>query len=212
LRGASKRPSSAPLDAWWALNGADPAPAWKELQNPDKTLLLLDLLEDQDYCCVYCGRGITPDPFSSHIEHFWPQRKFEKRRFDWQNLFASCGPSRAKGSRTCGAQKDDWVPANFVEPEAPGCRAGFSFDGLGQIHGTTVNAANMVTVLNLDDDALVYERLEIIDYLEQLVRDGEIDESSKAAEIQLWLARDGDGKCKSFGHVAARYLEEQDMG
>ena len=159
---------------------------------------------------MYCGAAISTAPRSTHIEHFWPSSKFRALRFDWANLFASCGPPTAKRQpRTCGDAKCNWVPANHIEPSDPDCERKFAYDGLGQIRPSALggkSAETMIGRLKLDHNSLDYQRRQIIGYLEQEIASGAIDASNVTAEILSWRDAGADGHLKAFGHVAARYL------
>ncbi len=71
--------------------------------NPQKGQIHESLLAEQGHVCIYCGKRITTNYRSSHIEHFRPKSKHGALRFDWDNLFASCGPTgKANTPKTCG--------------------------------------------------------------------------------------------------------------
>lgn len=210
-----KTPAPAVLINWWVANQSTPPPPWGQLQNPEKQALLLALLEEQNYVCIYCGKTVTIDPHSAHIEHFWPQSKFQALRFDWANLFASCGPKNQKNTPSiCGDAKASWTPTNHIDPADPQCERKFAYDGNGAISSSALGgpqATNMIKRLKLDDDSLDYERFLIVAELEDRIREGEIDASNVAQEIGLWRAVGSDGRLKGYGHVAARYLEDEPL-
>jgi uncharacterized protein (TIGR02646 family) len=213
LKGTTKGPAPKVLFEWWAANSSNPPPAWEALQNPEKQAVLLALLEEQKFVCVYCGATISTDWGSTHIEHFWPRSKFPALRFDWPNLLASCGPPTTKRQpRTCGAAKDNWVPANYVDPSDPDCEHKFAYDGLGQIIPSALGgmpATVMIDRLKLDDASLEYQRRQIIAELEKQVGCGTINAMTVAEEIRSWREPDASGHLREFGHVAARYLEDE---
>ena len=193
------------------MNGATPSPGWRTLQNPEKTSILLLLLNEQRYVCVYCGAAISSNTRFAHIEHFRPQSIFPALRFEWSNLYASCGPPTAKKQpKTCGDAKNNWIPKNHIDPTDPACEQKFAYDGRGQIRPSMLggdSAAVMIKRLNLEDKSLIYQRYQIIAHLEEEIGAGMIDASNVAAEILSWRTVDGNGRLKAFGHVAARYLE-----
>jgi uncharacterized protein (TIGR02646 family) len=82
LKGTAKGPAPQILIGWRAANGSNPPPVWETLQNPEKAAILLALLEEQKFVCVYCGAAISAAWRSAHIEHFWPNSKFSALRFD----------------------------------------------------------------------------------------------------------------------------------
>jgi hypothetical protein len=67
----------------------------------------------------------------------------------------------------------------------------------------------MIDRLKLDHDSLDYLRGQVISDLEQEIAKGAIDASNVAAEILSWRETDADGRLRNFGHVAARYLEDE---
>ncbi|WP_160169144.1 retron system putative HNH endonuclease [Allgaiera indica] len=187
--------------------------SWSSLQNPDKQVILAALLAEQHNVCVYCGKRITTDFGSSHIEHFRPQSVHENRRFDWKNLFASCGPTGLRNMpRICGDYKENWDPVGHVEPTDPLCEKKFEYDGNGEIWPAAIgddHAKIMIDKLNLGEQSLCYERFLIVAEIEDRINDGTIDATNQAAEIALWRRVDANGVAISYGHVAARYLEDQ---
>ncbi|MGA9581978.1 MAG: retron system putative HNH endonuclease [Allosphingosinicella sp.] len=185
---------------------------WNELQNPDKQVVHDALLAEQHHVCVYCGKRITTDFRSSHIEHFQPQAAHQNLRFMWDNLFASCGPTGASTTpRTCGEYKDNWDPIGYIEPTDPLCEKKFEYDGNGGIWPAGMGgsrAKTMIAKLNLDDQSLCYERFLIVAEIEDRINDGMIDATNQAAEVALWRTVDAKGMMVSYSHVAARYLED----
>lgn len=213
MKGNAKGPAPAVLTTWWDANKSNPPPPWDQLQNPEKQEILQALLDEQHHVCVYCGKRITAAFHSAHIEHFRPQSSHRNVRFDWNNLFASCGPVGKKNTpKICGDAKGHWDPRNHIEPTDPLCEQKFVYDGNGAIWPSAIGgteAQTMIDKLNLDNESLDFERLLIVADLEERIRDGKIDATSVAQEIALWRAIASDGTLKAYSHVAARYLEEE---
>lgn len=185
--------------------------------NPEKREVREALVAEQHHVCIYCGKRITAAFRSSHIEHFRPQSIHSNQRFDWPNLFASCGPiGQTNVPEVCGGAKRNWDPAAkaHIEPTDAGCEQRFAYDGNGAIFITTdddTGAQTMIDTLNLDDHTLAFERFVIISDLETRIGNGSIDAANKAAEIALWREVDADGRLKGYGHIAARYLDDQSL-
>lgn len=185
--------------------------------NPEKGQVHEALLAEQGHVCIYCGKRITTEFCSSHIEHFRPKSKCGTLRFDWTNLFGSCGPTgKINTPKTCGDAKDDWDPQGktHVNPTDPQCAQRFSYDGNGAITPTAsgdVEAQTMIDKLRLCDESLAFERFVIISALEDQIRDGSIDALNKADQIAAWRSVDSEGRLIGYGHVAARYLEDQSL-
>lgn len=218
MKGNAKGSSPQALINWRAANGVPPAePNWQALMNPEKGQVHEALLAEQGHVCAYCGKRITTDFRSSHIEHFRPRSQCGALRFDWTNLFASCGPTgQVNTPKTCGDAKGDWNPQGcaHINPTDPQCAQRFSYDGNGAITPAVsgdVGAQTMITKLRLDDDSLDWERFVIISDLEDQIRDGVIDASNKSDFIAVWRSPDREGRLIGYGHVAARYLEDQSL-
>ena len=102
--------------------------------------------------------------------------------------------------------------AAHIEPIDPLCEKKFGYDGNGGIWPAAIGgnrAKNMIQKLNLNDQSLQYERLSIVIEIEERINDGTIDAANQAAEVTLWRTVDANGQLISYGHGAARYLEEQ---
>lgn len=213
MKGNAKGPAPLVLRTWWDANKSDPPPPWNELQNPEKQEILQALLDEQNHVCTYCGKRITRARRSSHIEHFRPRSRHPELRFEWDNLFASCGPAGERNiPETCGGAKGRWDPNNHIEPTDPSCELKFTYDGNGVISPSAIGgiqAQTMIDKLNLGDDSLDFERWLVIAELEERIREGDIDGASVGREIALWRLVASDGTIKAYGHVAARYLEDE---
>ncbi|MEG3168065.1 retron system putative HNH endonuclease [Sphingomonas sp. LB3N6] len=207
---------AAPLAfvAWLNLANEDWTPTYGNLSGEPMTAAREALLKEHQFLCAYCGRAVLADGSDSHIEHFFPQKKFRNWSVEWWNLFISCG--RATGDTcpaTCGTEKEDWIPSpNFIIPSSPDSDSRFRYDGLGNIGPTNspdLAATTMIHRLALDDDALALERRQIIAALEADVAAGELSPATIAAEIERWHTADPSGRLKAFSQVAARYLEDE---
>jgi hypothetical protein len=94
----------------------------------------------------------------------------------------------------------------------PLCEKKFEYDGNGRIWPAAIGgnrAKTMISKLNLDDQSLCYERFLIVAEIEDRINDGMVDADNQAAEVALWRTVDAKGMMVSYGHVAARYLEDQ---
>ena len=174
-----------------------------------KKELLPILLAEQGFVCAYCGRKVSGQA-DSHIEHYCCQTHFADRELDYSNMFASCGPPKQRRlPSTCGDAKGNTPPpAPCILPSDPGCEARFSYGESGEAIPLDDGAKNMVPWLKLNDSSLVQERAALIAEVAKMIISGEITLSDKADEILLWRSPNAEGQLRSFGHVAARYLEE----
>jgi uncharacterized protein (TIGR02646 family) len=214
MKHSPKRTEPPCLSDWRGLANEDWQPTWENFGGKPKEQTKVALLKEQGWVCAYCGRGVDAD--GSHIDHFWPQHLFKIRELDYDNFFVSCGPSGVRGApRICGDAKDDWIPTDArLIPSDPTCEGRFKYSGSGAIKAANDQdeaADATITALNLDDASLQLERKQIIFGIESAILDGEITKDNKAAEISHLRAPDAQGRCKSFGHVMARYLEDEPL-
>lgn len=215
MKHSKKQEPPGRLTAWLAKVNEDWRPNWDNFAGPPRSETKQALLQEQGWVCAYCGRKI--DDGGSHIEHFLPRSKFPERELDYANLFASCGPSGKKSApKTCGDAKGYWDPTDPVNliPSHPDCEKRFRYESNGAVNPvdpSDLHVFKAIKVLNLNDDSLQLVRKSILAGLEAAIRAGEITAQNAADEISSWRAKDGDGRCKNFGHVAARYLEEEPL-
>lgn len=214
MKHSKKQEPPGQLTAWLAKVNEDWRPNWDNFAGPPRSETKQALLQEQGWVCAYCGREI--DDGGSHIEHFLPRSKFPERELDYANFFASCGPSGKKSApKTCGDAKGHWVPTDPVNliPSHPYCEKLFRYDGgaVNPANSSDQHVIDAIAALNLNENSLQQERRKIIAGLEAEILAGKITAENVAAEIAFRRAKDGYGRCKNFGHVAARYLEEEPL-
>jgi uncharacterized protein (TIGR02646 family) len=213
MKHSKKQEPPISLTDWLGLANEDWRPSWDNFAGPLRGETKQALLREQGWVCAYCGREI--DAGGSHIEHFLPRSLFPERELDYANLFASCGPSGKKGApQICGDAKENWVPTDPVNliPSHPDCEKRFRYDLGGAVNPAAPDDQHVISAvakLNLNETSLQLERSDILTGLEADILAGEITAENVTDEISSWRARDVDGRCKNFGHVAARYLEEE---
>ena len=199
-------------------------PNFETWQNPEKGHVVQLLLREQMHLCAYCGRRLQTEPPVCHIDHFWPQSRFNgefgpDRRLDYDNFFLSCGPPSLPGGaarflpRTCGDAKADWFDErSYVIPSDARCEARFMYTAAGEILSKDDHdggANNMIERLNLNDPALVYERKKLIGGIENelgLSKDASYDVGEI---IATWRLPDSAGRLAGFAQVVYRYLEDE---
>lgn len=213
MKHSQKRPTPNCLTDWLALANEDWQPSWGNFADPQKRETKESLLKEQGWVCAFCGRKI--DAGGSHIEHFLPRSEFPEHHLDYANFFASCGPSGEKSApQICGDAKGDWIPTDPVNliPSHLDCEKRFRYESNGAVNPVDPSdhhVSKAIKALNLNDNSLQLVRKSILAGLEAAIHAGEITAQNAADEISSWRARDADGRCKNFGHVAARYLEEE---
>ncbi|MCM5557248.1 retron system putative HNH endonuclease [Pleomorphomonas sp. JP5] len=218
MKFSAKRPAPKAFVDWLEQENNDWKPTYSQLSGPPMQAVQQSLLEEQGYVCCYCGRRLPLDGSEGHIDHFWPQSRFngttaDDRRLDYNNFFRSCGPRGQRGvptgrPSTCGEAKGDWYDIhNSILPSDPGCERRFVYGQTGAVKPSNPDdkaALNMIKQLNLNDRALDYERSVIIEEIEAALAKG-ISASSEHARTRTPI----NGQLPGFGHVAARYLEEE---
>ncbi|MGE0117077.1 MAG: retron system putative HNH endonuclease [Dongiaceae bacterium] len=208
------------FNAWLSQANDDWQPTYGNLQNPEKGDVHIALLIEQGYVCAYCGRAVKDDRLDSHIDHFLPRAHFRERELDYSNFFASCGPPHEQAGAerrlpsTCGDAKGKWHnEAASIWPSDPNCERRFWFIASGRVRpmqAADIPAENMIKALNLNDATLVLERKRIIGGVEVDIARGLITVQNVATEIGIWRTAN-NGRLTGFGHVAARYLEEEPL-
>jgi uncharacterized protein (TIGR02646 family) len=181
-------------------------------KKPEKPTLHLALLQEQGWTCCYCGRAITAD--DSHIEHFRPQHAYPELALDYGNLHASCLRAKSPGMPLhCGHGKDDaFDEEKQVSPLAVETEARFLYTLNGQIEAANPDddaAQYMVDLLCLDIPSLKNRRGAALSQ----VFDDEFLSSATDEELRTLRDRfrqpDAEGKIADWGHVLARYAEQQ---
>lgn len=210
MKHSPKGPTPTHLADWRASDDPDWVPSYAALDGNQRRAILADLSKEQGYVCAYCGRAIGLADRDSHIDHYYCQNLFPDRTVDYANMFASCGPPQQKRlPSTCGdAKKGVPPPDPCLLPSDPSCEARFSYGESGEAVPLDDSATNMGSWLKLNHPALVQERAALIAMIIAMIRSGEISLPDKEEEIRLWRSRNVNGRLRSFGHVAARYLED----
>lgn len=216
MRGAAKGEEPEDFRTWKERQiEAGLEPRDKALQGNLRRTLKRALFMEQTGQCVYCGRRIRFDPrgdehdVECHVEHFRPRARWPDLEVDYDNLFLSCNASRRRHDResgTCGHRKADWFDGNCHVAPVPEkeCQRRFVFSGDGKIRGDgTAAAEKMIEVLNLNAPELQHDRSELIEALDEQMREATVREL-----ISDYAATRADGTRDSFTHVAVRYLDQ----
>lgn len=194
----------------WKIDGDEGwAPAYGDLQQPEKGELHAALLKEQGWACCYCGRSV--DKVGSHIEHFRPQNSYPERDLDYANLFCSCNTLvEPRFPLHCGQAKGGkFDEALQIAPSDPGCEQRFLYAADGQILPTTPgdnSAIYMIALLALDGKYLRNRRQDVLRGLfpDELIFSAEEIAALGEAHRQV----DADGKMRDLAHVIARYAEQ----
>lgn len=211
MKHVAKGRSPERFEAWKALASEDWKPTYGDLQNPEKSIVHVALLEEQGWVCCYCGREIGQ--LDSHIEHFRPQETAPELALVFDNLFASCIREREPGAPLhCGhAKGNEFDEANHIAPTDAGCERRYLYTLDGAVLPADTNdqpARYMSELLKLDIAFLMNRRRAV------LATVFDIDLLTTASDEELhrlagaYRESDREGKLQSFGHVVARYAEQ----
>ena len=179
MRGSAKGKEPESLSTWKAdQQDACIEPRYDDLAGDPKQSSRLALSKEQTGQCVYCGRGLELEEHGRyHIEHFRPRKKYPELQLDYSNLFLSCGPRQQQAGLqpTCGNRKEDWFDEDcHVEPSPEeDCQLQFVLASSGRIKADdSLEADQMIKVLNLNHCELIAERSKLIEYLVDCLRLG----------------------------------------
>ncbi|MGN6230606.1 MAG: retron system putative HNH endonuclease [Trinickia sp.] len=199
------------FDAWKAQANEDWTPTYNDLRDPEKRNLHSALLAEQGSVCCYCGRSISLE--DSHIEHFRPQEQYAGLQLEYANLHASCMRGlRRSMPRHCGhAKENGFDEEQHIAPADPDCERRFMYTLRGEIvpaDSEDERAKYMIGLLALEAPTLRHLREEVLSQT--------LDPSFLATATQQELEqlcdsfrrRDATGKLPGFGHVIARYAEQ----
>jgi uncharacterized protein (TIGR02646 family) len=215
MKHVSKEAPAADLEAWKAQANETWTPTYQDLRNPEKQTLHSALLDEQGAVCCYCGRSISLE--DSHIEHFRPQERYPALQLEYANLHASCmrGLQRSV-PRHCGHAKDNGFDEDkHIAPVDPGCERRFMYTLRGEIVPADLadeRAQYMIDLLALETPTLRHLREEV---LSQTLDPGFLASATQEELQQLrdgFQRRDPTGKLPGFGHVVARYAEQNMAG
>lgn len=206
VRGSAKGRESEELRAWKELQREnDVELEYRNLPGPVRKAMESSLYREQTGQCVYCGRGISRGAHRDcHVEHFRPRSKYPELQLDHANLFLSCGPEGAHGTRqTCGSHKGDWFEEERHVPPAPeSCAERFRFRSSGHVAGGAPEAEKMIEVLNLNHPELVTDRRTLIENLDEDLNGG----APRDDLLRSYLSTDRSGVRPSFANAAIGYL------
>jgi uncharacterized protein (TIGR02646 family) len=212
MKHITKSVSPPQFEAWKASGDSNWQPTYGNLQSPQKPALQMALLEEQGWVCCYCGGRI--DEQTSHIEHFRPQSQREDLALSYENLHASCiRETEPSTPLHCGHAKDSaFDESRHISPLDPRCESRFNYTFDGQILASEAlnpQANYMIDLLKLDLVFLRNRRREAVS------RVFDADFVANATDTQLrtliaaFVMRDENGKHENFGHVVARFGEQQ---
>lgn len=118
------------------------------------------------YLCPYCERKV--DSEETHIEHIKPRGRPEFRHleFTYANLLVSCNDPK-----TCGKHKDNRWEDTFINPVEEDPVPCFHYSINGKIREDDARVRGTVSILHLNDDALVGIRHTIFSKMKSYPKD-----------------------------------------
>ncbi len=157
------------------------------------------LIEAQRKLCCYCECTISESTSHSHIEHFREQSDYKDKIYDYDNFLLSCQGEIANDTvrMQCGHAKersrhaytsvDYHLMLNPMEDNT----ALFFYNASGIVESKTTDKENIERVeytcnrLNLNNAALVEERVDAIERIEVALRGLSLAEQKRLIEILL---------------------------
>lgn len=160
MRLISKQAAPAALGKWKIAN---PTAIFSTLDNTLKKNVKDSLLSEQHFVCCYCENEINPN--NSHIEHLFPQWKYQKEQLNYANLMASCEADNRKAH--CGHKKDrHMLPISPLGPNNPAPNFIYAADGNIYPDPKTNHLADKaISILGLNARRLVNMRKAAISFL-----------------------------------------------
>lgn len=233
-----KGDSPETFEAWKAKATEAWQPGYRDLRNPEKRALHLHLLREQGWVCCYCGQRIDIDgggavkeegsahagrsqSIGSHIEHFRPQEKYPDLSLDYGNLFVSCLRQLNKAEPVhCGHAKGNDFDAELAISPSEVDEQGFIYTLSGEVRPDCENGPTdyMCKLLRLNEPSLKSRRETVLThvfdsaFLSSLSGEG-IDAEQVTNDLRKladgFRQFDDEGRLPSFGHVIARFAEQQ---
>ena len=115
-------------------------------------------IEEQFCLCAYCCASIKNTPASCHNEHLDAQNKAPQKTLDYGNMVASCNTNNQ-----CG--KAHKTQPLLLTPLMNACETELKFYLTGRVKGLTPRANDAITVLNLNNPALIETRKQLVEAL-----------------------------------------------
>ncbi len=173
--------------------------SYKNLGNPEKSIVKQALMEEQGYICCYCEQELIKT--ESHIEHFLPQTSYPEKDIDFSNMLCSCQNQIKKGEpRHCGNLKADKELA--ISPLDKNCEQDFKYTYDGYIEAVDEKTKTTIETLGLNIDKLNALRKEVIEPF--------IDDSLTEDDLRKFVfeyLKKVDGKYQPF-YTTIKFLFE----
>ncbi len=121
------------------------------------------LISQQKQMCCYCEIALIEN-IDAHIEHLMDKDNFPKKKFQFDNLLASC-----QYHDSCGHAKENKYFEGMLSPLDEECQSKFSYTGNGRIIAvdeSDEDAEKTIKLLDLNCKRLVDRRKSIITTLE----------------------------------------------
>lgn len=167
---------------------AEIAPAYGDLQNPEKGHCRTELVAEQGGLCCYCNREISEADM--HIEHLQTQTAHPELGVEWSNMLGCCKPQQLKGKHLqtqvhCGEFRGEKDVG--VSPLDPNCETHFAYTLEGNIQVSSSNDLDgnlAIANLNLGAERLRSAR-------EKVIREAyaDIDTLSEAEWLAVYVER-----------------------
>jgi uncharacterized protein (TIGR02646 family) len=181
-----------------------------------KQQLREELAREQHHICCYCLARIEPTEEGMKVEHWEPQSQTDRaRQIAYDNLLGACpgGQKRPQKEQHCDTHKGNSPLHTPPAREDQDCSRLFRFLSDGSIKGTTPEAEQDITTLNLNVDSLKAQRKAVLDGLRSWLEKDFPGRSARPGVLQQkvldWGAPDSAGKLRPFCQVAIYWLTKQ---
>ncbi|MCP4107825.1 MAG: TIGR02646 family protein [Desulfobacteraceae bacterium] len=139
------------------------------------------LIEQQGELCCYCEIALKQNT-DAHVEHLKNRQNYPRKKFDFQNLLASC-----QHNYCCGHKKGNGYFADMVSPLNADCQSRFTYTGNGKIIPSDeddTSAQKTIELLALNCKRLRDQRESIIKNLDDTLRTTDAIDSDY---LQHWI-------------------------
>jgi len=195
-----------------------------------KNLLKEALLKEQGHICAYCMQRISTKTNNLHkprieVEHYLSQKKRPDLDLNYQNMLGVCNgylSVEKKESDSASTEKNAHCDKSKKElllkklnPLDNGIERLITYDTDGTIIPVVKNKTVIqdLNLLNLNDNNLKNFRRDAIDLAkEEMVKKYPTKKWTKVLiqkEIDLWKAKDKNGKFRPFCQIAIWFWEQQ---
>lgn len=161
--------------------------------------------KEQFYICAYCCQDIDGTNETTVNEHIIPRDKEPNKSLDFSNIVASCN----RKDQCDSSHKNEILPLTPLMGE---CEIELEYHLNGCVEGKTERANELIKILNLGSEKLIYRRKQAIDTMIYGV--GETPESIRMLDFESFQIIiddmkkvDDEGHLLPYSPVVVNFLE-----